>query len=248
MTNLLNNAAKFTEPGGHIWLTAEAEGGKGGRTLVIRVRDNGIGIAPELLPNIFDLFIQGDHSLERTRGGLGIGLTLVRSLVQMHDGTIEAKSAGVGQGSEFIIRLPAAAPPTALPKPEPIKEKATPKRILVVDDNHDQAHTLGMLLKLMGHEVRLAHDGPSGLAEAREFAPEVALVDIGLPGMSGYEVARHIRQDEKLRHILLMAQTGWGQEEDRQRSREAGFDHHIVKPIDMQSLQEIIRQGRPAPA
>jgi PAS domain S-box-containing protein len=258
LTNLLHNAAKFTDAGGHIWLTARRDvGSKPPGEVVLSVRDTGIGIPADLLPHIFEMFTQGDRSVGRTRSGLGVGLTLVRSLVRMHGGSTEVHSAGPGQGSEFIVHLPLAPdPPVALGPPAP-KEEATPsrqeseskaaaplRRILVVDDNQDQAQSLGMLLRLMGYEIHVVHDGPSAVEAAVTMVPDVALIDIGLPGMNGYEVARQIRQHPELEQVVLVAQTGWGQEEDRRRSREAGFDYHLVKPVDTDALQNVLKAHR----
>jgi CheY-like chemotaxis protein len=197
-----------------------------------------------MLPRIFNMFTQGDRPLEDTRGGLGVGLTLVRSLVELHEGSVEAHSKGPGQGSEFIVRLPLAPPvlrsePVAA-KPDGQPARAKPRRILVVDDNEDQVQSLVKLLKLLGHEVDSAHDGLSALETAVAFAPDLALVDIGLPRMNGYEVARRIRANPALQHVMLVAQTGWGQEEDRHRSQEAGFDRHLVKPVEISTLQELL--------
>jgi CheY-like chemotaxis protein/anti-sigma regulatory factor (Ser/Thr protein kinase) len=240
LINLLNNAAKYTEPGGRIWVEAERENPG---WIVVRVRDTGIGIDPALLPHIFEMFTQGARAPDHGRGGLGVGLALARSLVQMHNGTLEAHSNGPGHGAEFVVRLPAAR--RRLPElgrsTAPILKGTVPsRRILVVDDNRDQTQSLGLLLELMGHEVRLAHDGPTGLAAAAEFVPDVALIDIGLPGLSGHDVARRIREDLRLHNILLVAQTGWGQESDRKRSLAAGFDHHLVKPIDLATFQKLL--------
>jgi PAS domain S-box-containing protein len=245
LANLLNNAAKYTERGGHIWLSADREGSE----VVIHVRDNGIGIAPEMLPRIFDLFVQVDRSIQRSQGGLGIGLTLVRRLVEMHGGTIRARSAGPGKGSEFIVRLPAlpeaaricqaGAEPNGMGKP-------APRRILVVDDNVDSAESLALLLRRGGHEVRTAYDGPTAVQEARNFRPEVAFLDIGMPGMSGFEVAQQLRQEEGLNQALLVAMTGYGQDEDRRHSHEAGFDHHLVKPVDPAAVEKLIASLAPA--
>jgi PAS domain S-box-containing protein len=242
VANLLNNAAKYTAEGGRIELAVAREDG----TAVVRVRDEGIGMPAELLPRVFDLFVQADRSIERSRGGLGIGLTLVKSLVEMHGGTVEAKSAGPGHGSEFIVRLPAAADevPAAAPPAPPPAAGAAPRRVLVVDDNVDSADSLAMLLQVNGHEVRVAYDGPAALREAAAFVPEVVLLDIGLPGMNGYEVARKLREMPEAKGTLLVAQTGWGQAEDRRRSKEAGFDHHLVKPVDVPKLLELL--GAPA--
>jgi signal transduction histidine kinase/DNA-binding response OmpR family regulator len=236
--NLLNNAAKYTEPGGLIRLSAECRG----REAVVRVRDTGIGIPPQLLPRVFELFMQAHQNLDRAQGGLGIGLTLVRTLVEMHGGRVEAHSAGPGNGSEFAVHLP-------LPEevPEPVAEAnpagppaLAPLRVLVVDDNRDAAESLAMLLRLDGHEVRLAHDGPAALDAAGDFRPEVVLLDIGLPGMSGHDVARRLHGGHGGAPPLLVAMTGYGQEEDRRRSREAGFDHHLVKPVDPQVLRQLL--------
>ncbi len=247
LSNLLNNAAKYTRPGGHIHLSAGHEEGQA----VVRVRDNGMGIPPEMLPRVFDMFAQADTSLERAQGGLGLGLTIARRLVEMHGGTLEAASAGAGQGSELTVRLPLAAP-LALPlktlsderAPEPAPEPETPAdkrlKILVVDDNEDSAESLVIWLRLMGNDARTAHSGPEALDLARVYRPGVILLDIGMPGMNGYEVARHLRERPETSGALLVALTGWGQDEDRRRSREAGFDHHLVKPLDHTSLQKLL--------
>lgn len=261
LTNLLNNAAKYTPEGGEIQLSAERArpAPKGGKPteVVLRVRDSGVGIPAELLPRIFDLYFQGEPVLEPTRSGLGVGLTLVRSLVQMHGGEVEARSAGPGLGSELTVRLPLAK--LGSPEREAVSATgrpaeplgASPRRILVVDDNQDQAETLARLLRVMGHEVRVAFDGLSALAAAADLVPDLALVDIGLPGINGFEVARAIRQQPLLRHAVLVAQTGWGQDEDRRRSIEAGFDHHMVKPLDFDAVRKILASlpaGRQQPS
>jgi signal transduction histidine kinase len=242
LSNLLNNAAKFTESGGQIDLTAEHDVSR--REVAITVRDNGVGMSPELLGRIFNMFTQGDQSPERVREGLGVGLTLVRSLVEMHGGNVEARSDGPGRGSEFIIRLPLA---TAVPHPEPVGPERVgrpaltrPRRILVVDDNDDQLQSLASLLRLLGHDVENAQDGPSAVTTAESFRPDLALVDIGLPGMNGYDVARRFREHPDLQKVVLVAQTGWGQEDDRRRSRDAGFDHHLVKPVDISRVQDLL--------
>jgi CheY-like chemotaxis protein len=237
LTNLLTNAAKYTEPGGRLRLAAGREGGEA----VVRVRDTGIGIAPELLPRVFELFMQAHAGIDRGPGGLGIGLTLVKRLVELHGGTVEAHSEGPGKGSEFTVRLPAApAPAPAGPgdraAPSPPRP---PRRVLVVDDNRDAAHSLTMVLELDGHEVRVAHDGGAALELARDYRPEVVLLDIGLPGMDGYEVARRLRA-EGPGGGLLVAMTGYGQEEDRRRTREAGFDVHLVKPVEPQVIRDLL--------
>ncbi|HEV8479528.1 MAG TPA: CheR family methyltransferase, partial [Candidatus Eisenbacteria bacterium] len=245
VTNLLNNAAKFTDERGEIVLTIERDPtGKGSAgTVMISVKDSGIGIAPELQPHVFEMFFQGDKSLERVRSGLGVGLTLVNSLVRAHGGTVEVKSEGVGKGAEFIVHLPLSSPPS-LAKEEAArpaaKKRRTARRILVVDDNRDQAESLGMLLEIFGHQVRVAFDGTQALEIADTFKPQMVLLDIGLPGMSGYDVARRMREMPALKSAVLVAQTGWGEEADRRRSVEAGIDRHLVKPVDIQVLEEIL--------
>jgi PAS domain S-box-containing protein len=241
VSNLLNNAAKFTAEGGHVWLTAERQGGEA----VVRVRDDGVGIPAELLPKVFDLFTQGDRSLARSEGGLGVGLTLVRSLVELHGGRALARSEGPGMGSEFEVRLPALdarpAPARGAEESEPQGRPPGPRRrVLVVDDNADVTDTMALLLKVDGHDVRTAPDGPTALAAAQAFRPEVVILDIGLPGMDGYEVARRLRQQGDLQKAMLVALTGYGQEEDRRRSQEAGFDAHLVKPADPAALQGLL--------
>ena len=246
LSNLLNNAAKYTESGGSICVQAEQDG----EEAVFRVSDTGAGIPPSMLPHIFDLFIQVDQSLDRSQGGLGIGLTLVRRLVEMHGGKVQASSEGPGRGSEFVVRLPLenAEPRPALSDngdavPHPADSHC---RVLVVDDNVDAAETLAMLARLHGHEVRIAHTGPSGLEAARNYHPEIVLLDIGLPGLDGYEVARRLRNEPGGDQILLVAVTGYGREEDRSRARAAGFDHHLIKPFDPASLGQFFssRQTR----
>ena len=239
LSNLLSNAAKYTDNGGHIWLSADREG----HDIVIRVRDTGIGLAPEKLPQIFELFVQGDRSLARSEGGLGIGLTLVRSLTEMHGGSVTAASEGPGKGSEFTIRLSAAVrPETSAGQAEPPGPGEVHSRVLVVDDNLDLARGLARLLKLIGHEVRMVHDGPSALEAARSFRPDVVLLDIGLPGMDGFHVARLLRAEDCGRDARIIAISGYGHEEDRRRSREAGFDHYLVKPIDYRSLVPLLAE------
>jgi two-component system CheB/CheR fusion protein len=241
-SNLLNNAVKYTQTGGKIVLTAEHQDSE----VVVTVKDTGVGIAVELLPLIFDLFVQGKSSAESERSGLGLGLTLVRTLVELHGGTVEARSEGPGRGSEFVVRLPIAGIATVSENPDnEFAQTAQPttghrKRILVVEDLELQAKALVMLLELQGHEVRAVNNGPDALKMLTEFLPDVALIDVGLPGMNGYSLARLIREQQKFNHIVLIAQTGWVREEDRQRSRAAGFDHHLAKPIDYHRLAEIL--------
>jgi CheY-like chemotaxis protein len=287
LVNLLTNAAKYTDDGGQIWLTVEMEGvapvATFARTwasppethvlanvattphVIIRVRDTGVGISPELLPHVFDLFTQAERSLDRSQGGLGIGLALVQRLTELHGGTVEAHSAS-GEGSQFIVRLPiesdesqvSGKEPAAGSSPEPSTPRhstapvasaiplttpgntVSPLRVLVVDDNVDSAETLGMLLCATGHDVRTAHDGLAALEAALDYRPSVAVLDIGLPGLNGYELAKRIRQEPTLKHVVLVALTGYGQELDRETSLEAGFDHHLVKPARFAQLQQIL--------
>jgi PAS domain S-box-containing protein len=246
VANLLQNAAKFSERAGRIWLTVERDGGEGGGrpapSAVVHVRDEGSGIRADLLPHVFDLFVQGDRSLERRQGGLGIGLTVVRQLVEMHGGAVTASSAGPGQGSEFVVRLPvlpqALQPEGSEPRGRPVV--ATPRRVLVVDDNVDAAESVALLVRLWGHDVRVAYTGPEALQAAEEYQPEVVVLDIGLPGMNGYEVAGRLRQQPRFQKTLLVAVTGYGQEEDRRRSEEAGFGHHLTKPVDPAALEKLL--------
>ena len=239
--NLLHNAAKYTPPGGEIHVAARREGDEA----VISVRDNGVGMTPELAASAFEIFRQGSQSLDRPHGGLGVGLTLVQRLVQLHGGSVEAKSEGQGRGSEFIVRLPLRQEPeivdaASIPAQEPHKA-GTPRRVLVVDDNPDAAHALRLLLQTDGHEVMVAADGAAGLALAREHRPDVVLLDIGLPTLSGYEIATRIRADPALKGTVLVAVTGYGQMHDRARASASGFDHHLVKPVEFRALQELLR-------
>jgi PAS domain S-box-containing protein len=250
VSNLLVNAAKYTERAGRIWLSGDRDGDHA----VIRVRDTGVGIDPELLSHIFDLFRQADRSLARSQGGLGIGLTLVKHLVELHGGAVSASSDGQGCGSEFVVRLPALpAAPVVLDNgtsDAAMDPSAVRHRMLVVDDNIDAAESGAILLRLLGHEVTTAHDGPSAIEAVRAFRPEVVLLDIGLPGMSGYEVAQVLRSQPDSASLKLIAVTGYGQDEDRRRSAESGFDRHMVKPLDQEALRSLLASlqaadGRP---
>jgi two-component system CheB/CheR fusion protein len=235
--NLLNNAAKFTEEGGRVALAAERQGPE----VVLRVRDTGIGMTEEMLARAFDLFAQADRALDRSHGGLGIGLTLARRLVQMHGGSVQAFSDGPGKGSEFVVRLPlldGARPAGQVPRVW--NGPRTSRRILIVDDNVDVAESIAQLLGMAGHGVRTAYSGPAALEAARSYRPEAVLLDIGMPGMDGYEVARRLRQEAGLEEILLVALTGYGQQEDRRRSRQAAIDHHLVKPVDLETLEALL--------
>ncbi len=241
LANLLNNAAKYTDEGGQIWLTLVREG----EEAVVRVRDTGVGIPPDMLASIFDLFTQVDRSLDRSQGGLGIGLTLVHRLIEMHGGRVAAVSAGPNQGSEFVVRLPVLSrQPAARASTNGAPESAAAaRRILIVDDNVDGAESLCLMLQLAGHEVRTVHDGTAALEVAPAFRPDAVLLDIGLPGMNGYEVARRLREQPELAGTLLVALTGYGQEEDRQRCRDAGFQHHLVKPVDPPVLMRLLARA-----
>lgn len=236
--NLLNNAAKYTPRGGEIRITAELLDGD----VAVRVGDTGIGIAREALSQIFEMFIQTGTSSQGPSGGLGIGLSLVRGLVEMHGGTVMAKSEGPGKGSEFIVRLPLAAAVTeAAPAAEPSKlSSVRGERIVLADDNRDAAESLAMMLRISGHDVRIAHDGVEAVKLAGDFRPRVVLLDIGMPLMNGYEAARQLRSAAWGKEMVIVALTGWGQEEDKRRAAEAGFDHHLVKPVDPAAVEEVI--------
>ena len=243
VANLLNNAAKYTEEGGHITLSAERQGNEA----IVSVRDTGIGIPSEELPRLFDLFAQADRTYHRAKGGLGIGLTLVRTLVELHGGTVSAQSEGAGRGSEFVVRLPLGAGIERGRNPardESFRVFAR-HRILVVDDSRDAADSLAMLLDKLGAEVRIATDGPTALDELDAYRPSVVLLDIGMPGMDGLELARRVRQRPGTRGVILVALSGWGQDEDRRRSREAGIDHHMVKPVDLDELGRLLTAVTP---
>jgi PAS domain S-box-containing protein len=242
LVNLLNNAAKYTHEGGQIWLSVQQQGDD---EVVLRVRDTGIGIAPEFLPRVFDLFSQGEQAPAYSQGGLGlgIGLPLVRALVELHGGRVEVRSAGLGQGSEFVVHLPVVISPPPHPAPLPT-DAATPTpgplRVLFVDDNADMCTITSKLLESYGYQVRTAHNGIRALEMAMEDQPDVVLLDIGLPEMDGYEVARQMRQNLALQNVVLVAVTGYGLESDRARAQEAGFDHHLVKPVDFDALLELL--------
>jgi signal transduction histidine kinase len=242
LSNLLHNAAKYTARGGSISLEAEADAGQ----VRVRVRDNGIGIAPALLDDIFEMFIQADSSLERSTAGLGVGLSLARKLVELHGGSIHAESAGEGKGSVFTVTLPLlAAVSVATPLAEALPADARLHRILLADDNVDFVNGIGGLLRSLGHQVQICHDGNQALTAADAFAPEYAFLDIGLPGLNGYDLARALTRLPSLKHTVLVAVTGWGQQKDRQQAFEAGFHHHLVKPVSIDQLQEILAQSGP---
>ena len=240
LINLLSNAVKYTDLGGHIRVTAEREG----EEVVLRMRDSGIGIAPEKLSHVFDLFWQSERTLDHSQGGLGIGLALVRELVELHGGSVSASSAGLGQGSEFVVRLP--TPVEVVPEVtertsvRPAEPSARGLRVLVVEDHSDTAASLARLLQSWGHDVETAADGPTASDRARTRRPDVVLLDINLPRMDGCEVARRLRTQAGGATALFVAVTGYGSDVDRRRCYEAGFDVHLVKPLDLEELQELL--------
>jgi CheY-like chemotaxis protein len=241
VANLLTNATRFTPQGGSIWRKGSKEDGQ----ILLCVRDTGRGIAAEHFETIFGMFVQGKEALHRVGGGLGVGLALARRIAELHGGTIEVKSGGEGKGSEFTLRLPAdvsaqAEAPAVQADARPA-EKITARRVLIVDDNIDAAATLNELMRSLGHATQVVHDGQQALLIAEQFKPDVVLLDIGLPGMNGYEVARRLRQGGRAMKIIAI--TGWGTETDRSRSAEAGFDRHLVKPVDESELQRLIEQN-----
>ncbi|MGH8328788.1 MAG: ATP-binding protein, partial [Steroidobacteraceae bacterium] len=248
ISNIFHNAVKYTPPGGRIEIALRTED----QHAVVSVRDNGMGIPPEMLEHIFEPFAQLDRSYERPDAGLGIGLTLAKRLLDLHAGRIEARSAGRGQGTEFVIHLPAIA---AVPAKQATPRRADPQlfvscRVLIADDNHDAAVSLSMLLQSMGHDTRVVHDGIEALEEAELFRPDVVLLDIGMPRLDGYDTARRMASQPWAATMQIVAVTGWGQETDRQRAKDAGFHRHLVKPVDLDALREVMSEGceqRPEP-
>lgn len=239
--NLLNNAAKYTDQGGSIILSAWQDEGMA----IVTVRDTGIGISSEMLPHVFEMFSQNEGSLDRAQGGLGIGLSLVKNIIERHGGTIRAESAGAGRGSVFTIYIPSqakAAAPDVL-SDQSMEDGRAALRVMVVDDNEASAQTLGWAIELSGHEVKIETSSEKALTIARDFMPQIVLLDIGMPGMNGYELCKMMKQIPGLEQTIFIAQTGWGQEKHRQLSREAGFDHHLVKPVDIKTLQETVFQA-----
>ena len=240
VSNLLNNAAKYTPEGGKISLSARAQGGEA----LISVSDNGVGIPSEMLPQVFDLFTQVNANLARAQGGLGIGLALVRRLVEMHGGVINAASDGPGKGSAFTVRLPMVAAEPEAPLGAVSSPTGTPSqellRILVIDDNVDVAKTVGWMLETIGHEYRLVHEGRRAVEAAREFRPDAILLDIGMPDMDGYAVCKALRAESLLKNTVIIAQTGWGRDQDRSNSGQAGFNHHLVKPVSLDELERVL--------
>jgi two-component system, sensor histidine kinase len=241
VSNLLNNAAKYTEPGGRIELAARREGAE----VLVTVKDNGIGLEPDQTARIFDMFVQVDRSLERTQAGLGVGLTLSRTLVELHQGRIEVASAGKGKGSEFTVRLPVSTVRLQDPAAGGGRESAEgqARRVLLADDNEDFVNSLGQILSARGHEVRIAYDGERAIRDALEFQPDIAFLDIGMPKVHGYDVARRLRADPATAACLLVAVTGWGQESDRALARDAGFDRHLVKPVDPAEIEAMVAEA-----
>ncbi|MGH8323057.1 MAG: hybrid sensor histidine kinase/response regulator, partial [Steroidobacteraceae bacterium] len=250
--NLLNNAAKYTPDGGSIEVEVRASNA----SVAIHIRDNGIGIPVELLPRIFDLFTQGQRPLDRADGGLGVGLALVHRIVSLHAGAVKAISAGAGRGSEFVVTLPRIDAEQAAPAPEEISMSVAPdsqqierqprrRRLMVVDDNRDAAESMSMLFELWGHEVICAYDGRAALEAAVKYRPDAVFLDIGLPGMDGYEIAERLRELPQSARTVLVAITGYGQDEDRRRSREAGIDHHLVKPVAPEALHKLLDSLEP---
>jgi signal transduction histidine kinase/CheY-like chemotaxis protein len=245
LVNLLNNAAKYTEQGGRISLTAERNGGE----VLVRITDNGLGIPTNVLPRLFDMYMQVDQSLKRSQGGLGLGLPLVQRLVKMHGGSVEAHSDGPGKGSEFVVRLPVALgkPDVELmPGGDGATQAPTTCRVLIVDDLKDSADSLAMMLRLMGHEVFTAYDGEEAIAAAARLKPDIVLLDIGMPKLNGIDICRRIRQQPWGKSMVLVAQTGLGQEEDKRRFEEAGFNHHLVKPVDPMAIEKLLTEFRAA--
>jgi CheY-like chemotaxis protein len=239
LSNLLTNAAKYTDPGGQIELRAHYSD----QQVTVVVTDSGIGIPPNAIKSVFEMFSQVKSAQDRSEGGLGIGLALAKGLVELHGGNIEAQSAGIGRGSQFIMHLPRRAHDieSTSDRTRGRHVPAAPRRILVADDNRDAAESLAMLLQIDGHELRVEYDGPGAIAAFAEFAPQVALLDIGMPGFNGYEVARKVRQREAGNSVVLIALTGWGQERDKDMALAAGFNHHFTKPIDPERIHEILR-------
>ncbi len=239
LCNLLSNAVKYSDPGSKIWLTVQREGNEA----VIHVKDTGVGIPPHLLPRVFDLFWQVDRSLEKSQGGLGVGLTIVKRLIEMHGGKVEAHSEGEGMGSEFVVHLPLVKPLTpeqSVEKSGQLSSSSGRRRVLIVDDNVDAANSLAMVLRAMDHDVQTAHDGFAGLEAAAAFHPDLILLDIGMPRLNGYDVCRRIREQPWAQRVAIFALTGWGQEEDKRRSHESGFNGHLVKPVEPATLDKLL--------
>jgi PAS domain S-box-containing protein len=242
VVNVLSNAIKYTGDGGSIRVTLSAQDGE----TVLAVTDNGLGIAPDLLPQIFEPFVQGERTLDRAQGGLGVGLTLVRRLVELHGGSVEAFSAGPGCGSSFTIRLPTVEPPRAEPVSSDTQLKTVPRRVLLIEDNQDARETFRMMLELAGHQVMEAEEGRKGLELLKTQLPDIAVIDVGLPGMDGYQIASTFRKEPASKRVLLVALTGYGTPEARERSRAAGFDHHLIKPIDPDVLRDLMMEKSPS--
>jgi CheY-like chemotaxis protein len=236
ITNLIGNALKYTPPEGRVAVRVSAEDG----AAVLTVADTGIGIPADVIHRVFELFVQGERPLDRADGGLGIGLTLVKALVELHGGSVTAASEGPGRGATFTVRLPSIVPPSGRAAARPARAPVVPRRVLIVEDNADAREMLGTALTSAGHEVREADTGTAALDAAATFRPDVGLIDIGLPGVDGYEVARRLRATDEGQRMLLVALTGYGQPEDRRRARAAGFDAHLTKPVLPEQLAEVL--------
>lgn len=243
VTNVLSNAIKYTVDGAVIHVKLAAQDGEA----VLSITDDGLGIAPDLLPQIFEPFVQGERTLDRSQGGLGVGLTLVRRLVELHGGSVAAFSEGAGRGSTFTIRLPSITPPRAKPASPAMQLKGKPRRVLLIEDNRDARETFRMMLELAGHEVMEAEEGRRGLELLKTELPDIAVIDVGLPGLDGYQIASTFRKEPTGDRVVLVALTGYGTPEARERSRAAGFDHHLIKPIDPEALWDLMVEKAPAP-
>jgi CheY-like chemotaxis protein len=247
LSNLLHNASKFTPAQGTIRIGVEPRGADDVPQVAITLSDTGVGISQELLPRIFELFVQAESATERTHGGLGIGLALSRRLIEMHGGRIAAHSDGPGQGTALVITMPVCQADATRPSPSPIEVSHVASRVVIIDDNQDAAHTMSMLVEQLGGSARMAHDPLSGLAAVQEFHPDMVFLDIGMPGMDGYETCRRIRRQPSRRHIVIVAVTGWGQPQDKQRALDAGFDAHLTKPVDPTAFARVLAMAAEDP-
>jgi len=249
LSNVLHNAAKFTPAQGAIRVGVERCGGADDRPQVaITIADTGVGIPQDVLPKVFELFVQAETATERSHGGLGIGLALARRLIEMHGGGITARSDGPGQGTVVVITMPGCEADAAEPSSSPIDVSPVASRVVIIDDNKDAAHTMAMLVEQLGGSARMAHDAVGGLAAVQEFAPDIVFLDIGMPGVDGYETCRRIRRQPSERHIVIVAVTGWGQSQDKQRALAAGFDAHLTKPVDPAALARVLARGVEEPS
>jgi CheY-like chemotaxis protein len=247
LSNVLHNASKFTPAEGTIRIGVEPSGADDMPQVAITIADTGVGISQDLLPRVFELFVQAESATERTHGGLGIGLALARRLVEMHGGRIAAHSDGPGKGTALVITMPVCQVDATRPSSLPIEVSHVASRVVIIDDNQDAAHTMSMLIEQLGGSARMAHDAVSGLTAVHEFQPDMVFLDIGLPGMDGYETCRRIRRQPSQRHIVIVAVTGWGQTQDKQRALDAGFDAHLTKPVDPKAFASILAGNVGAP-